>query len=265
VREALDVAQGVYVRQLTEAGAVMEYLSSRDIGPAEIETFGLGYAVSGHGSLKGRGIGGKLAALAGLVAQREDGSLREVFHDRITIPIHDARGRLVGFGGRVWPGRRGEMPKFVNSPDGPAFDKGRTLFNLHRAAGAARPAAENRLIVVEGYFDVISLSRAGIGACVAPMGTALTEKQLERCWRVHHRPILLFDGDAAGRKAAVRAAKLALPALGPGRELGIALLPDGKDPDDLAREKGASGIEDVIAQAKPWSEFLFDAVMRGEA
>lgn len=265
VREALDLAQGIYARQLTEAGAVMQYLVQREIGPAEIEAFGLGYARGQDGSLKGRGIGAKLAEMAGLVARREDGSLREMFHDRITIPIHDARGQLIGFGARVWPGRRGEIPKFVNSPDGPAFDKGRTLFNLHRAAAYARPAAENRLIVVEGYFDAIALWRAGVRACVAPMGTALTEKQLERCWRVHHRPVLLFDGDEAGRKAAVRVAKLALPALGPGRELGIALLPDGKDPDDLTREGGRQAIEATIGAARPWHEFLFDAVMRGEA
>jgi DNA primase len=168
----------------------------------------------------------------------------------------------------VWPGRRGDTPKFVNSPDGPAFDKGRTLFNLHRAAPASRPQAANRLLVVEGYFDVVALARVDIAEVVAPMGTALTEAQLERCWRLHHRPVLLFDGDSAGRKAAVRAVKLALPAIGPGRELGIALLPDGKDPDDLVREEGPdggrAGIEQVISAAAGWSDFLFEAAMRGE-
>lgn len=265
VRGALETAQEVFVDQLGQAGAVMEYLSGRGVDPADIDVFGIGYARGGDGSLKGHGIGAKLARAAGLLAEREDRSLREVFHDRITIPIHDAGGRLVGFGGRVWPGRRGDTPKFVNSPESPVFDKGRTLFNLHRAASAARPQAENRLIIVEGYFDVISLARAGIKSAVAPMGTALTEAQLVRAWRVHHRPILLLDGDEAGAKAAVRACKVALPAASPGHELAVALLPEGQDPDDLVQSGGADAIEAVLEQAVPMHEFVFDAAVRGAA
>jgi DNA primase len=271
VREALEVAQGVYVAQLDQAGAVLEYLAGRGIGPAEIAAFGIGYARGQDGSLRGRGIGEKLGRAAGLLV---DGNWigekpahappRELFWDRITIPIHDARGRLVGFGGRVWPGRRSDTPKFVNSPDSELFDKGRTLFNLHRASPAARPHAGNRLIVVEGYFDVVALARIGIAEAVAPMGTALTEAQLERCWRVHHRPVLLFDGDGAGRKAAVRACAAALPMLGPGRELAVALLPAGKDPDDLVRELGEDAaqreIEAMLGEAVGLHAFLFDTV-----
>ncbi|NOW44089.1 DNA primase [Novosphingobium sp. SG751A] len=266
-RAALDKAQAIYRRQLEPAGAVLEYLSQRRIGPEEIEVFGIGYARGQDGSLRGSGIGERLGVMAGLLVRREDESLREVFYDRITIPIHDARGRLVGFGGRVWPGRRGDQPKFVNSPDSPIFDKGRTLFNLHRAAPAARPLAANRLIVVEGYFDVVAMTRGGFPECVAPMGTALTEAQLERLWRVHHRPILLFDGDKAGRAAALRAAKLALPALGPGRELRVALLPEGKDPDDLllldASGMGKRVIVGALEAAKPPHELLFEATADG--
>lgn len=265
VREALDAAQAVFVHQLGEAGAVMEYLTARGLGPDDVAAFGLGYARGRDGSLKGRGITAKLGLEAGLLARREDGTFREVFHDRITIPIHDARGRLIGFGGRVWPGRHGDIPKFVNSPDGPLFDKGRTLFNFHRAGPASRPQAANRVIVVEGYFDVIAMTRGGFAETVAPMGTALTETQLGLLWRLHHCPVLLFDGDGAGRKAALRAAKLALPALGPGRGLAIALLPDGKDPDDLLRDAGAEAINETLAAAVPWHRFLFDAAMRGEA
>ena len=271
VRGALDVAQGVYAEQLVQAGAVMEYLAGRGIGPDDIARFGIGYARGLDGSLKGRGIGAKLGLAAGLLASREDGSVREMFHDRITIPIHDARGRLVGFGGRVWPGpstgsgRAGrERPKFVNSPDSAIFDKGRTLFNLHRAAAAARPSAENRLIVAEGYFDVVALTRAGFCACVAPMGTALTEAQMLLLWRQHHCPILLFDGDGAGRKAALRACKLALPALGPGQELAVALLPSGMDPDDLltndAMGIGKGKLVAALNEAVPAYRYLFDAL-----
>lgn len=265
VRGALDQAQAIYANQLHQAGAVMEYLAGRGIDPVDIERFGLGYARAGEGSLKGRGIGSKLAYLAGLVAQREDGSLREMFHDRITVPIHDARGALIGFGGRVWPGRRGDTPKFLNSPDSAIFDKGRILFNLHRAQAAARPQAENRLVVVEGYFDVVALTRIGLAACVAPMGTALTEEQLDRCWRVHNCPSLLFDGDAAGKKAALRAARMALPKVGPGRQIKIATLSDGKDPDDVAQgENGKTMIEMTLSAAKNCHDFLFDAAMQGD-
>lgn len=267
VREALDQAQAIYAAQLEPAGAVMEYLARRGIGPAEIAAFGIGYARGQDGSLRGSGIGQAVGQAAGLLVPRQEiggGStgLRELFWDRITVPIHDARGRLIGFGGRVWPQRRSQDPKFVNSPDSELFDKGRTLFNLHRAAAASRPQAGNRLLVVEGYFDVVSLHAAGIAEAVAPMGTALTEAQLERCWRLHHRPVLLFDGDGAGRKAAVRACLTALPALGPGHELAISLLPEGKDPDDLVRAEGAAGVEAVLADAVPVHQFIFDGVVQ---
>jgi DNA primase len=279
VREALDAAQAVYVHQLGEAGAVMEYLTARGLGPDDVAGFGLGYARGRDGSLKGRGISAKLGLEAGLLARREDGSFREVFHDRITIPIHDARGRLIGFGGRVWgpafnsgsaslrsaTAGGSERPKFINTSDTALFDKGRTLFNLHRAAPASRPSAENRLTVVEGYFDVVAMARAGFGACVAPMGTALTEAQLERCWRLHHRPVLLFDGDGAGRKAALRACRTGLPHFGPGKALGVALLPEGKDPDDLLRRDvdgaGAAAIAALLLEAVGADRFLFDAVV----
>lgn len=264
VREALETAQAAYAAQLEQAGAVMEYLAGRGIGPAAIAAFGLGYARGGDGSLKGRGLGAKLARAAGLLAARDDGSLYEVFHDRVTIPIHDARGQIVGFAGRVWPGRRGDTPKFVNSPEGPLFDKGRLLFNLHRAAPAARPQRANRLIMVEGQLDVVSLALAGIEEAVAPMGTALTEAQLVRAWRVHHRPTLLFDGDEAGRKAAVRACRIALPLCAPGNELEVVTLPDGRDPDDLVREGGAGAIEGALKSAVPMHEFLFTAAMEGQ-
>jgi len=265
VREALDIAQAIYQRQLGEAGAVMQYLEQRGMLPIDIALFGIGYARGMDGSLRGSGIGGKMGQAAGLLAERDGGGLREMFYDRITIPIHDARGRLVGFGARVWPQRKSDTPKFVNSPDSAIFDKGRTLFNQHRAAAAARPGAENRLIVVEGYFDVIAMARGGFAACVAPMGTALTEVQLQLCWRMHHRPVLLFDGDGAGRKAALRACRTAIPAIGPGRELAVAMLPEGKDPDDLllmdVAGVGRRMIAGLIEQAAPLHQFIFDAVV----
>lgn len=320
LREALEIAQAAFVRQLAETGAVAEYLATRALGPDEIARFGLGYARGGAGTLRGLGIGEKTGEAAGLLVRREaiggDAVLREQLWDRITIPIHDARGRLCGFAGRVWPGRRSDKPKFVNSPEGPLFDKGRLLFNLHRASEALRQAraagrgeqsftesqptgpegrkpvlsfaeggdrppgparsaqraeeqpggqapgwAREILIIAEGYFDVIALDRAGFRASVAPMGTALTPRQLEMCWRLHHRPVLLFDGDAAGLNAAARAGAAALPEIGPGRELAVGLLPPGLDPDDLLREPGgAERIAQTLADAQPLHAFLFDRV-----
>ena len=276
VRAALEAAQAIYARQLGESGAVMEYLAGRGIGPDAIDRFGIGFARGGDGSLRRSGIGEKLGQEAGLLVQRDQigpGSgvvLREQFWDRITVPIHDRRGQLVGFGARVWPQRTGQKPKFVNSPEGSLFDKGRMLFNLHRAAAQARVRAENRLIILEGYFDVIALDGAGFGAAVAPMGTALTEAQLELAWRVHQRPVVLFDGDAAGLKAAVRACETALPLIGPGRALAVALVPDGpdgeaRDPDDLLRalgpDDGRRAIEAALIEARPAHAFLFDTLV----
>src|SRR5947199_7012046 len=146
------------------------------------------------------------------------------------FPIRDQRGRVIGFSGRILGA--GE-PKYLNSPDTPLFDKGRTLYNIDRASPPSRAA--KRLIVVEGYMDVIALDRAGIAEVVAPNGTAVTEAQLERMWRLDPAPILCFDGDSAGRKAAIRAALRALPLIAPERTLRFIELPPGQDPDDLVR------------------------------
>src|SRR5207248_913379 len=164
-----------------------------------------------------------------LIRPEEEGKeTYDRFRGRLMIPIRDARGRVIAFGGRIL---REDEPKYLNSPDTPLFDKGRTLYNIDRASPASRSA--KRLIVVEGYMDVIALDRAGISEVVAPNGTAVTEAQLERMWRLAPAPILCFDGDSAGRKAAVRAALRALPLIGPERTLRFVELPPGQDPDDV--------------------------------
>jgi DNA primase len=162
------------------------------------------------------------------------------------IPIRDPRGRVIGFGGRIMGD--GE-PKYLNSPQTILFDKGRTLYNLDRAGPASRTA--RRLVVVEGYMDVIALDRAGISEVVAPNGTALTEAQLERLWRLDPSPILCFDGDSAGQRAAMRAAEKALPKVGPDRTLRFAPLPPGQDPDDVIREGGREAFEAIISAPRP--------------
>ena len=280
-RAALEAAQAIYVAQLGEAGAVMEYLAGRGIGPDALAAFGIGFARGGFGSLRRSGIGEKLGQEAGLLTEREqigtgsDMVLRELFWDRITVPIHDARGALAGFGGRGWgTGRGSGRPKFINSPDGPLFDKGRLLFNQHRAREVLREhrqamlrrgeqdrVAAPPLLIAEGYFDVVQLHLAGFAA-VAPMGTALTERQIETAWRLHHRPVLLFDGDKAGLAAAARACRTALALIGPGRMLAVATLPAGQDPDDLLRAAGGiAELRGALEAARGLHGFLFDLVV----
>ena len=163
------------------------------------------------------------------------------------LPIRDTRGRVIAFGGRILDSANKDAPKYLNSPDTPLFDKGRTLYNLHNAAPAARQSG--RLIVVEGYMDVVALAAAGIVECVAPMGTALTETQIELLWRQVESPVLCFDGDAAGQRAAMRAIGRALPMLKPAYSLRIATLPSGLDPDDLVKRDGAKAMEALIEGA----------------
>jgi DNA primase catalytic core len=255
VSEVLGEAVDWFAQALEPAGAIMEALADRGVGADAIARFGIGYA-SARGSIGSIGIARDQLLAAGLLYETEDGSIRDRFRNRIVVPIHDARGRPIGFGGRAI----GEhQPKYLNSDQSEHFDKGRVLFNLHRAAPAAREA--RRLLLVEGYFDVIALDQAGIAEAVAPMGTAITPEQLERAWRVTEVPVLLMDGDAAGRKAASRACVRALPFAGPGRSLSIATLPDGYDPDTLVRECGREAIDDLVAGALSLSSYVWGAVL----
>lgn len=230
----------------SEAGAeARAYLAKRGITPETAATFGIGHAPDSRGALKAAlaRFGDDLLIEAGLLIKVDDKAPYDRFRGRLMLPIRDPRGRTIAFGGRILG--VGE-PKYLNSPETSLFDKGRTLYNLDRAAPVARKAS--RLIVVEGYMDVIALAQAGIDEVVAPLGTALTETQIERLWRVVDVPLVCLDGDSAGRKAAIRAAERALPLLAPGRSLGFALLPDGRDPDDVVRQGGAGAIEPLLAE-----------------
>jgi DNA primase len=232
------------------------YLQRRGITPAVARAFGIGFAPDGRTRLKSalekHGIDRLVEC--GMLIRPDEGNREpyDRFRGRLMIPIRDVRRRTIAFGGRILGS--GE-PKYLNSPETPLFDKGRTLFNLDRAATASRTA--NRVIVVEGYMDVIALAQAGIDEVVAPLGTALTEGQLERLWRMVDVPLLCFDGDAAGQKAAIRAATRALPMLAPGRSLCFATLPAGQDPDDLVRSGGRDAIEAVFKQSAPLVEILW--------
>src|SRR6476661_537928 len=241
-----------YAQQLNGlAGEVArDYLARRGIDAAVAQRFGLGLAPDNRTALK-RALGklgeDKLIE-TGMLIQPEEGGKEpyDRFRGRLMIPIRDPRGRVIGFGGRILGA--GE-PKYLNSPQTMLFDKGRTLFNLDLAGPASRKA--NRVIVVEGYMDVIALDRAGISEVVAPNGTALTEGQLERLWRLDPSPILCFDGDSAGQKAAIRAATRALPLLRPDRTLRFIELPAGQDPDDVVKSGGREAFEELLATPEP--------------
>lgn len=274
LRPALDAAQDYFSRQIIANRMVEYYLADRGITRDVADRFGIGFAPAQSGYLKHLGIDAETAIAAGLAWQDPDNKTRfgERFWNRIMVPVHDARGRLVSFGGRDFalpsrpgaPEPRKSGAKYKNGSETALFDKSRTLYNLHRALPAARakPGDTGRLIVVEGYFDVISLSAVGIDAVVAPMGTALTVHQLQMLWRVHVSPILMFDGDKAGQQAAMRACETALPYVGPAGTLRVAICPPGKDPDDLAREGGADRVEGVLAMASSLSDFIFAAVVK---
>lgn len=268
IRPALEAAMVFFADGLgfdprsdsPQCKAVQAYLAERGISEQLAGAFCLGLAPEGHSYLGRIGISDADGLAAGLMWEK-DGRTGARFRGRIMVPVHDARGRIVGFGGRVMPGAPSDAAKYINSPDSEIFDKGRLLFNLHRAAPAVRAA--KRVLVVEGYFDVIALAGVGLAEAVAPMGTALTETQLERLWQLVRAPILMFDGDAAGRKAARRACERALPGLAPDRTLKVALLPAGQDPDDLARAEGVDGVEAVLAEAMGLDAFLFADVAAG--
>ncbi len=224
------------------------YLEQRGLNAATIKAFGIGYAPDSRGKLRAALAKFGDAALieAGLLISVDEKEPYDRFRGRLMIPIRDPRGRVIAFGGRILGA--GE-PKYLNSPDTPLFDKGRTLYNLDRAAAAARKGG--RVIVVEGYMDVIALAQAGLDETVAPLGTALTEMQMETLWRFSDTPLLCFDGDRAGQKAASRAAQRALPVLIPGRSLNFVSLPEGQDPDDIIKRYGVVAFEQFLAVAEP--------------
>lgn len=255
----LERAAGIFQHRLflPEGAAARAYLATRGVTEATTRRFGLGFAPP-RGTLQAElareGVTPEEMRAAGLLRGHDDESeLREFFAGRLMFPIRDRRGQVISFGGRIL----GEgQPKYLNGPETALFAKRRTLYNLDLARAAIRAGAP--AIVVEGYLDVISLDQAGISGAVAPLGTALTEEQLEMLWQLAPEPVLCFDGDAAGRRAALRAIRTALPAIAPERSLRIAPLPAGEDPDSLVRGSGAAEFEStVLARAVPLDGALY--------
>ncbi|KRC81930.1 DNA primase [Sphingomonas sp. Root241] len=263
LHEAMADAAAWFVEKLNgiEGAEARGVLKRRGITEETARSFGLGFAPDSRGKLKEalKSYGDAMLVEAGMLIQVEEKEPYDRFRGRLMIPIRDVRGRTIAFGGRIIGD--GE-PKYLNSPETPLFDKGRTLYNLDRAQAAARKA--DRIIAVEGYMDVIALAQAGFGEAVAPLGTALTEHQLERLWRMADEPLLCFDGDSAGQKAALRAAHRALPMLQPGRSLAFVTLPDGLDPDDLVRTKGAAAFEALLRAPQPLVDRIWQSEVAAE-
>jgi DNA primase len=260
LHEVVELAARFFEAELMgdRGGAARRYLASRGLDGEARTRFRLGYGPADRFALRdhlaGKGVGAELMMEAGLLVHGDEIAVPyDRFRDRIMFPIHDSRGRVVAFGGRAMSAE--VSAKYLNSPETPLFHKGSLLFNHHNARKASHDTGQ--VIVVEGYVDVIAMSLAGFPQTVAPLGTALTEDQLTLLWRMADEPVICLDGDKAGRKAASRAIDIALPQLEPGKSLCFALLPDGQDPDDLARSGGKVAIAEVLGAARPLVDMLW--------
>ena len=260
--EILGEASRYYKDQLrspTDASTTIAYLKQRGLTGEIAAQFDLGYAPTGWDNLSSTADNEErldLMVKAGLISKRESGGHYDRFRARVIFPIHDNKGRVIAFGGRLLD--EGE-PKYLNSPETPVFHKGSELYNLHRARSAI--AQLQLSIVVEGYMDVLALAQHGIDHCVATLGTATTATHLQRLFRLAPSIVFCFDGDRAGRDAAGRALEIALPLLESGRQVSFLFLPDGEDPDSVIRDQGADTFRTLIESATPLPDLLFDTLL----
>jgi DNA primase len=266
--ELMEAAVRFYRARLAsaEAAPARAYLDRRGVMAETRARFELGFAGADRRALiehlAAKGASVERLVEAGLARRPEDGGAPyDLFRDRILFPIRDGRGRAIGFGGRAMAADA--RAKYLNSPETPLFDKGRTLFNLGPARAAAGKAGA--LVVVEGYMDVIALDQAGLGHVVAPLGTAITAEQLQAMWRIADEPVVALDGDAAGQGAAQRLVDLALPLLAAGKGLRFALMPPGRDPDDVVRDGGLAAFRGLIAASRPMVDLIWARETEGSS
>ncbi|MGI9204784.1 MAG: DNA primase [Woeseiaceae bacterium] len=243
--------------QLKDNQAAIDYIKARGIDGGTAKRFGIGFAPAGWSNVLDK-FGTSKEAIdrllaVGLIIRKDNGQHYDRFRDRIMFPIRDSRGRVIGFGGRVLGN---EEPKYLNSPETVLFHKGRELYGLYEARQALRNI--DRLVIVEGYMDVIGLARHGIDFVAATLGTATTDEHLNRVFRLCEEIVFSFDGDRAGRAAAWRALENALPQIRQGRQIRFVFLPDGQDPDSYVQEHGAAAFEDALHGALPLSDFLIE-------
>ena len=253
--EVLMKAAQYYRNQLKGAPRAIEYLKMRGLSGEVAKDFGIGYAPDGWQNLQAEfsDYNSKALVAAGLVIQGDEGKRYDRFRDRVMFPIVDQRGHIIGFGGRVLD--KGE-PKYLNSPETALFEKGRELYGLYQGRRAIRDAG--RVIVVEGYMDVVALAQSGIGYAVATLGTATTPTHVQKLLRQVEEVVFCFDGDDAGRRAAWRALENSLDQLADGKQLSFLFLPQGEDPDTYVRMLGKDAFEKLLNEAKPLSQFLLD-------
>ena len=261
----LEAAAASYQRRLflPEGKLARDYLTNRGLSDDTIRRYGRGWSGEGRGAIAadlGReGVTQDQLVDSGLMRRDDEtGRVFDLFFNRVMFPIRDRRGRTISFGGRIMGDGQ---PKYVNGPETALFSKRRTLYGLDLAREAVRRGAT--LVVVEGYMDVIALGQAGFDAAVAPLGTALTEEQLSELWRLSPAPVLCFDGDAAGARAAARTAGLALPMLAPDKTLKLIALPAGEDPDSLVRKQGAPVLQSMLDSARSLADSLYDLLHEG--
>jgi len=264
--DVMEAAVQHYKLNLSTAAALgaRTYLEQRGLSQTIIEHFEIGFAPNSNTLseyLKDKGFEDEKIIEAGLsIKSDRGGPPYDRFRGRIIFPIRDQRGRAIAFGGRsLDPDARA---KYLNSPETPLFDKGRSLYNFGPARAAAGKA--NALVVAEGYMDVIALHQAGFAHAVAPLGTAITAEQLALMWRAHPEPIITLDGDSAGLRAAMRLIDVALPLLEPGKSLRFAIMPEGLDPDDLIKSAGASAMQDLLDAARPMVDLLWQRETEGQ-
>ncbi|WP_280546039.1 DNA primase [Halomonas sp. 11-S5] len=261
----LELSASYYRERLKmpEGEAARRYLAERGLSPEVQQAFAIGYAPAGWEALKRhlseRGISEAVQIEYGLLVHREDsGRTYDRFRDRVMFPIRDIRGRTIAFGGRVLGDAK---PKYLNSPETPVFHKGRELYGLYEARQAN--SRLERVVIVEGYMDVVALAQFGIRNAVATLGTSTSEEHLSRLFRMVGEVVFCFDGDRAGRQAAARALETVLPQMIDGRQARFMFLPEGEDPDTLVRREGPEAFKDRITCASPLSEFLFDHAAEG--
>lgn len=257
----LQQVEHYFQAELKSHAPAVDYLKDRGIDGATAQRFGLGYAPSGWSHLLDK-FGTSREAIdrllaTGLIIRKDNGKNYDRFRDRIMFPIRDLRGRTIGFGGRV---TGNDEPKYLNSPETVLFHKGRELYGLFEARQALRNI--ERLLVVEGYMDVVGLSRHGIDFATATLGTATSDEHINRLFRLTEEILFCFDGDRAGRAAAWKALEIALPHIREGRQIRFVFLPDGQDPDSFVRQHGAAAFEKALSDGIPLSEFMLQDLAR---
>ena len=264
ILDALDISKSFFSSQIYETNNsyAIKYLRERGIDDKIIKDFDIGFAPQGsklEKFLLSKGVSHEVMILAGMVIKNDnnENNFYDRFRNRIIFPIRDSRNKVVGFGGRVI--NKDDQPKYLNSPETPVFHKGSVLYNFSNV----RPELKEKdnLIVVEGYMDVVSLSSKGFNASVAPLGTAITENQLNILWKENNSPIICFDGDRAGKAASFRVSELALKLLKPNKSLRFISLPNDLDPDDYIKSFGLESFLKLVSNASPLTNIVWDSCM----